>query len=377
MKKKFITVCLIIFIVNCFGVAVSAEIVDYYDVVAELCGGTPKLYTDRDFTPSEIEHFYESGEEDWWKNFPECDGIYHYAQVDMDKDGIEELIVSYAKAEFSDAYGDIEPIGTLYIYTMSNGKPLKILEWSTEWGNIVGYNGGWRLGISKTSDRNYVIVSDFGTEGASAIDYYVFYKDGNSIKSACTLYSYSDIGYDNIEYSFDKDNYKRMVSEKEFKTEAEKYMKYIGKGILGEGYGDQIAFAPDENIVQLNDLSVLNELKNINISILLNGKELAFEQSPVIENGTTLVPMRTIFEAMGASVEWDGTTQTVTSVKDDKTISLTLNKETAMVNGESISLAVPAKLINGNTMVPLRFVSESLGAEVNWDGGSKTITIKG
>ena len=87
--------------------------------------------------------------------------------------------------------------------------------------------------------------------------------------------------------------------------------------------------------------------------------------------------MRAIFEAMGASVEWDGTTQTVTSVKGDTTISLTLNKETATVNGESISLAVPAKLINGNTMVPLRFVSESLGAEVNWDGGSKTITIKG
>ena len=119
------------------------------------------------------------------------------------------------------------------------------------------------------------------------------------------------------------------------------------------------------------------ETKNDEISVILNGNKLSFTQTPVIENGTTLVPMRAIFEAMGASVEWDGTTQTVISVKDDTTISLTLNKETAIVNGESISLAVPAKLINGNTMVPLRFVSESLGAEVNWDGGSKTITIKG
>ena len=117
------------------------------------------------------------------------------------------------------------------------------------------------------------------------------------------------------------------------------------------------------------------ETKNDEISVILNGNNLSFDQTPVIENGTTLVPMRAIFEAMGASVEWDGATQTVTSVKDDTTISLTLNKETATVNSNSISLAVPAKLINGNTMVPLRFVSESLGAEVNWDGTSRTITI--
>ncbi len=116
---------------------------------------------------------------------------------------------------------------------------------------------------------------------------------------------------------------------------------------------------------------------NDDIKVILNDNKLNFAQSPVIEKGTTLVPMRAIFEAMGASVEWDGATQTVTSVKSDTTISLTLNKETATVNGKDISLAVPAKLINGNTMVPLRFVGESLGAEVNWDGESKTITIKG
>ena len=129
------------------------------------------------------------------------------------------------------------------------------------------------------------------------------------------------------------------------------------------------------NVTQKSTTS-LQATKNNDISIILNENKLSFTQSPVIENGTTLVPMRAIFEAMGASVKWDGTTQTVTSIKDDTTISLTLNKETATVNDNSIALAVPAKLINGNTMVPLRFVGESLGAEVNWDGASKTITIK-
>lgn len=111
------------------------------------------------------------------------------------------------------------------------------------------------------------------------------------------------------------------------------------------------------------------------IKVNLNGISLNFTQPPVIENGTTLVPMRAIFEAMGASVEWNNDTKTVTSKKGNITVVLTLDKDTAMVNDKEISLAVPAKLVNGNTMVPLRFVSESMGAEVNWDGESKTVTI--
>lgn len=114
---------------------------------------------------------------------------------------------------------------------------------------------------------------------------------------------------------------------------------------------------------------------NEDISVILNGSKLLFKQSPVIENGTTLVPMRAIFEAMGATVDWDNENKTVTSVKDSITIKLTLDNIIALVNDKEISLAVPAKLINGNTMVPLRFISESLGAEVKWDGESKTVII--
>lgn len=122
---------------------------------------------------------------------------------------------------------------------------------------------------------------------------------------------------------------------------------------------------------QNNDDSII---KN-DIIVILNDKNLEFTQSPVIENGTTLVPMRAIFEAMEASVEWNNDTKTVTSAKDGITIKLTLDSNSAIVNDKEISLAVPAKLINGNTMVPLRFVSESLGTEIKWDGKSRTITI--
>ncbi len=121
--------------------------------------------------------------------------------------------------------------------------------------------------------------------------------------------------------------------------------------------------------------SISDEMTTSDITVILNEQKLAFSQPPVIENGTTLVPMRAIFEAMGASVEWNGETKSITAVKDDTTINLTLNETMAKVNNNEITLAVPAKLINGNTMVPLRFISESLGAEVNWDGESRTVTI--
>ncbi len=120
-----------------------------------------------------------------------------------------------------------------------------------------------------------------------------------------------------------------------------------------------------------------NNMASNDISVILNDKKLEFSQSPVIENGTTLVPMRAIFEAMGAEVNWDGETKTVTSSKDNTSIKLTVDSNSAEVNGSNVSLAVPAKIVNGSTMVPLRFVSESLGAEVSWDGETKTVSIKG
>jgi len=109
--------------------------------------------------------------------------------------------------------------------------------------------------------------------------------------------------------------------------------------------------------------------------VLLDGQQLSFEVSPTIENGTTLVPMRAVFEALGATVQWDSYTQTVTADKFGTTIKITLGQAIAYKNGSPVTLQVPAKIINNRTMVPLRFVSEALGVQVNWDGFTQTITI--
>lgn len=110
-------------------------------------------------------------------------------------------------------------------------------------------------------------------------------------------------------------------------------------------------------------------------NVVLDDTELTFDVPPVIENGRTLVPLRIIFESLGANVQWDQTTQTVTAIKDKTIIKLTINSDVAYKNDQSIKIDVPAKIKDGRTMVPLRFVSEAMGAYVGWDSTTETINI--
>ncbi|MCX8094999.1 MAG: stalk domain-containing protein [Caldisericia bacterium] len=96
---------------------------------------------------------------------------------------------------------------------------------------------------------------------------------------------------------------------------------------------------------------------------------------PVIVKGRTLVPIRAIIEEMGGTIEWNGNERKVIIKLKDTTIELWIDKKSARVNGTSKQLDVPPQIINGRTMLPLRFVTEELGCVVEWDGNTKTITI--
>ncbi len=112
------------------------------------------------------------------------------------------------------------------------------------------------------------------------------------------------------------------------------------------------------------------------ILVFLNGEVLTFEdQNPTIVNDRTLVPFRGILEAMGATVDWDGATRTVTAKKDDTLIKLTIDDPVMYKNGEAVVLDVPAQIINDRTMVPARAVSESFNAKVEWDGTWRYVVI--
>lgn len=112
------------------------------------------------------------------------------------------------------------------------------------------------------------------------------------------------------------------------------------------------------------------------IYLYVNGEKLNPPMPPILLNGTTVVPARAIFEKLGAQVGWYPNTQVVTVKSPVANIVLKINSEIAEVNGVKEKLVVPAKIINGSTMIPLRFVSEKLGLKVNWNPTTRTITIK-
>jgi len=110
-------------------------------------------------------------------------------------------------------------------------------------------------------------------------------------------------------------------------------------------------------------------------TVILDGQQLSFDVPPTIENGRTLVPLRAIFEAMGATVTWDGETRTAIGVKDNTTVRLPIGSVEPTINDTIHKLDVPGKIVNGRTLAPLRFIGEAFGGTVGWDGTTQTITI--
>lgn len=112
-----------------------------------------------------------------------------------------------------------------------------------------------------------------------------------------------------------------------------------------------------------------------NITVTINGRNIEFDVPPQLINDRTMVPLRAIFEALEATVDWDNETKTVTSKRDDTTISLTINNPTMYVNGKAIMLDSPACLINDRTLVPVRAISEAFKARVYWNNEAHTVAI--
>lgn len=109
--------------------------------------------------------------------------------------------------------------------------------------------------------------------------------------------------------------------------------------------------------------------------VILNGKPLSFEVSPRIESNRILIPMRTIFDTIGAAVEWDQTTQTATVTRGNIKIVLPINSTSPTVNGKVCKLDVPARVYQQRTLVPLRFIGEALGGTAGWDPATNTVHL--
>lgn len=119
----------------------------------------------------------------------------------------------------------------------------------------------------------------------------------------------------------------------------------------------------------------LSCLAQDNIFVFVNNHQVKFDQQLVTINGRTLVPLRAIFEALNTDTEWDGKTQTVVGTKADIKVSLTIGNTTAYVNNVPIQLDVPATIINGRTVVPVRFIAETMKCNVGFQEKTHSIYI--
>lgn len=110
--------------------------------------------------------------------------------------------------------------------------------------------------------------------------------------------------------------------------------------------------------------------------VYVNGKQLITDQPAIVDNGQTFVPLREIFEALGADVVRDEATHSLVVTRGSSKITLAINSKTATINGKTVTLDVAPSTKNGTTIVPVRFISQALGAKITWDDESKTVFIE-
>lgn len=110
--------------------------------------------------------------------------------------------------------------------------------------------------------------------------------------------------------------------------------------------------------------------------LFVDDKRIATDVPPQIISGRTLVPVRPLFESLGATVSWNESTMTATAKKENTVISITIGSKTALVNGKPKTLDVAAQTINSRSMVPARFIAEALDATVDWDANTESVYIR-
>jgi predicted DNA-binding protein YlxM (UPF0122 family) len=133
------------------------------------------------------------------------------------------------------------------------------------------------------------------------------------------------------------------------------------------------------NVKNLNSYKKLGKLYEKigkkGIKLYVNGEEPTVQTAPFVRLGTTLVPFRAISEALKATVSWNKDERSVTVIRDGVTVKLYIDSKTAFVNGKQVTLEVPAAIVKGNTVIPVRFVSEALKATVKWEAESHSVVI--
>ncbi len=120
---------------------------------------------------------------------------------------------------------------------------------------------------------------------------------------------------------------------------------------------------------------VLSAVGAFAITVVVNGQTLPSSPPAIQRSDRVLLPLRTVFESLGADVRWEAATQTITATRGDTTVRMTINQPSAYVNDRVVTLDVPPQLIGDYTYVPVRFPAEAFGADVGWEEVTRTVNI--
>lgn len=209
------------------------------------------------------------------------------------------------------------------------GGPLYLKKDGTVWGN--GHNSGGQLGIGSYEDKNVPI----------------------KVKDLVKIKKITATGINSRAMAIRQDG----------------VLFSWGSGLTGDGTE---WWSTTPNWIKSNDSEIF---ETDPILVKVNGKGLYFDQPPVTINGRTMVPLRKIFESMGIDITWNSSTSTITASRGNSNAVLSIDNQIAKVDGEAKQLDSPPVIINGRTLVPVRFVAEAFGAEVGWDQSSRTVSI--
>jgi len=169
------------------------------------------------------------------------------------------------------------------------------------------------------------------------------------------------------------------------------YQFYIKDVYQNESYSDYVIVSYVEEVVEeeatvtedLNDNMTVADTESVVIElpigdtlVSLNSVSAHLDVPAQIINGRSMMPIRFVAENLGATVGWNGETKTVIIENESTKIELPVGKTTCTLNGETVELDVPAQIVDGRTLMPIRFIAENLGATVGWNGETKTVIIE-
>ncbi len=243
-----------------------------------------------------------------------------------------------------------------YWYSLDGGKTY---EQTSKARNTIPANAPMYVGVAMTcqgGDENSAYFEDLTIEGNMV---------GKSIEVGETIsidFNAADADGDKLIYEYDipddaviKDNIVSFTPS------------YGGEFIFRVSVNDAYHTVPVTKTIKVN--------VNGGIKVNINGTPLTTDVPPYIANDCTLIPIRAISERLGADVSWDGETETALIEMDGVKIELVKNSVEAKVNGKAVALEQAAVITQDRTMVPIRFVGESLGCDVDWDEQSRTVSI--